>query len=92
MPNWAMPYGATIMFVTNGVPTPVSVSTFPSVETTQTPRLTAEPNPAGSKVNIISPDDSDKLESIPHIRFGDKHTRSRSHVYCHNGWRGGKRD
>ena len=84
----------SITIIANGVGSPVTMVSFPSMETLQPERFTDQPDIAGSQIEILVTDETDIFDPIPgvivrnHYRFhGRHHHRCRSHHHdgleCH---------
>ena len=76
----------SVTIIANGVGLPVSMLSFPSMETLQPEWFTDQPDIAGAQIEILATHETDIFDTIPgvivrnHYRFhGRHHHRCRSH-------------
>lgn len=69
--------------IANGVVSPISVVSFPSMETLQTVRATGQPDVARSQIEIRATNDTDEFGTVPGVTV-----RNLDYRWCDlNGWR-----
>jgi len=68
----------SVMVIANGVIPPISMASFPSMETIQPERFTKQPDIAGSQIVILVTHETDVFVTIPGVAVRD-HYRSHFH-------------
>ena len=89
MVQWHISYGRSSLFgvpwlnmamgifsvtiVASGVVSPISMATFPSMESFQPVRSGDQPNIAWSQIEILVPHQTDVFDTIPSVSLGNKY-------------------
>jgi len=87
--QWRIPYGLSSLFVVpwlnmamgifsvtiiaSGVASPISVATFPPMETFQPVRSGDQPDITGSQIEILVSHQTDVFDTIPSVSLGNKY-------------------
>ena len=86
MPRLEMPIAIVPeTIVADGVPAPIRMASFPSMETLQPVRFSDHPDIAGTQITILVANDADVFVAIPDVIIGD-HYWFRNH-HRRRGWR-----